>query len=44
MTQPGRIEDIMEEDTLEIPEVETTLEPEEQPTSRSKETSSSHTI
>lgn len=32
--QPKRIEEIVEEDTLEMPEVETTLEPVEQPTSR----------
>lgn len=44
MNQLGRIEEIVEEDTLEMPEIETTPEPAEQPTSRPQEPSSSHTI
>lgn len=44
MTQPGRIEEIVEEDTIEMPKVETKPEQVEQPNSRPQEPSSSHTI
>jgi len=44
ITLLGRIEEIIEEDIMDIPKVETTPELEEQPTSRSQEPSSSHIV
>eukprot|EP00253_Pinus_taeda_P012291 PITA_12291 len=44
VTQPRIIEEIVEEDTIEMPKVKTTLKKIEQPTSRPQEPSSSHMI
>ncbi len=44
MTQPKKIEEIIGEDTLDKPEIETTPKPTEQIILKSQEPSSSHTV
>ena len=44
VTQPRKIEEIIEEDSLDTPKVETTPEPAEQIIPRLEEPSSSHTV